>query len=489
MNLLLTKQLHKLDLTIVPGFMEDKLIKLKAYGLPMEVIDLTAKDFSGKPNELHALYSQTAGRLLLVGLGSRKNFTVAVLRNAMQSAVMAAKKFQPSSLELILKDRKELQTPESLEMISFACVFGNYSFNHYRQDKPKINLENIYLLTPQTGKTAQAAVERGAKIAAASNRARDLANHPANIATPTHLAEHAKFIADKYKLRLKILDAKDMKKEGMGLLLGVSKGSDEPPKFIVIESLPAGRQVAKSANPIVLIGKGLTFDSGGISIKPAERMEEMKYDMCGGATVLGILEAAAQLKLKVPLVGLIPASENLLSGGATKPGDILQSMAGKSVEIINTDAEGRLILADAITYAKKYYQPKLIMDFATLTGAIIVALGEGFTGVFGNTSKYNPQLLKASGATAEKLWFMPLADEYKDQMKSLVADIKNVGDKGLGGAITASLFLDYFVQQTPWIHFDIAGTAWTMRGKPHMPPGASAWGVYCMTKFLENFKF
>lgn len=482
----LTKQPNKVDLTIAPCFLEEKLSeKLKLYGLSDEAIRLAAADFRAKPNELHLVYSPKFGRLLLLGTGERRELTPTALRNAMQSAIAAAKKFKPHSVQVLLTGLRSLQSSEYVEIIAFACLFANYSFNYYKQDQDKVTLDDLYLVGPPNSKAIQSSMERGGMIAAAANQARDLANHPANVATPSHLAKHALELAKKYRLRIKILNVDDMKKQGMGLLLGVSRGSDEPPKLIVIEYLPAGRQVGQ---PIVLIGKGLTFDSGGISIKPAERMEEMKYDMCGGATVLGILEAAAQLKLNLPLVGIIPSSENLLSGRATKPGDILSSMSGKNVEIINTDAEGRLILADAITYAKKYYKPRLIMDYATLTGAVIVALGDEFSGTFSNTNKYNQQLSKASQATGEKLWLMPLAQEYKDQLKSGVADLKNVGEKGVGGAITASLFLSYFVEETPWIHFDIAGTAWTMKNKSHMPAGATGWGVYHAIHFFQKLK-
>ncbi|MBI4049206.1 MAG: leucyl aminopeptidase [Candidatus Doudnabacteria bacterium] len=481
MKLHLAKQLNKVDFSVIPVYTEEKLSKLKAYGLASEIIDLTDSDFGRKLGELHMLYTPQLGRLLLLGLGNKKDLTPARLRTAIQTAILGTKKFKPSSLQIILWNHPGLQSQEFLELISFASMFGAYSFDYYRQEE-KSNLANVFLVVSQISKTASAAVAAGSTIGQAANQARDLANHPANIATPAHLAAHAKSLAQKYNLRIRVLEERDMKKEGMGLLLGVSRGSDEPPKFIVVEHGP------KSKNPIVLIGKGLTFDSGGISIKPSERMEEMKYDMCGGATVLGILQAAAMLKLKIPLVGLIPSSENLLSGRATKPGDVLTSLSGKTVEIINTDAEGRLILADAITYAKKHYQPKLIMDYATLTGAIIVALGDEFTGVFANLEKYHQSVFKASRATGEKLWLMPLPEEYQDQLKSNIADLKNTGEKGLGGAITASLFLSRFVEQTPWMHFDIAGTAWTMRARPHLPVGATGWGVYHAIHFLSSLK-
>ena len=342
---------------------------------------------------------------------------------------------------------------------------------------PKLNKINI---VGPVKAAFNKALTSGIAIGQAANTSKDLANHPGNVATPTHLAEHAIQLAKHFGFTCKVLGPEEITKEKLGLLAGVSLGSEQPPKFIILEFGP------KSKPPIVLVGKGLTFDSGGISIKPADKMEEMKYDMCGGATVLGIFEAAALLKLPVHLIGLIPSAENLVSGNAVKPGDILVAHDQTSVEIINTDAEGRLVLADAISFAKKYYKPKLIIDYATLTGAVVVALGEEYTGYFTNTPQYLKQFDKSSKFTSEKFWHLPLAPEYKDQLKSLIADIKNIGDKGSAGSSTAALFLEHFVGATPWIHLDIAGTAWTMRPKPYATPGATAWGVYLTIDFLRN---
>jgi len=320
----------------------------------------------------------------------------------------------------------------------------------------------------------------GVTIGNAANEARNLANHPGNIATPKHLAAHAVELARKYKFSSKVLGPAEIAKEKMGLMMGVAAGSEEPAQFIILEYGP------KSKPPVVLIGKGLTFDSGGVSIKPADRMEEMKYDMCGGATVLGIFQAAAEMKLPVHLVGLIPSTENLLSGKAVKPGDILKAHDGTTVEVINTDAEGRLVLADAISYAKKYYKPKLMVDYATLTGAILIALGDQVTGFYTNTKSYVQQFEKAGNSSAEQIWHMPLTEKYKEELRSMFADIKNIGEKGSAGATTAALFLEHFVGTTPWIHMDIAGTAWTMRPRNFANPGATAWGVYLTINFLRN---
>ena len=271
-----------------------------------------------------------------------------------------------------------------------------------------------------------------------------------------------------------------MRKEGMGLLLGVSGGSEEPARFIVLEYGPSNLE------PIVLIGKGLTFDSGGISIKPADRMDEMKFDMCGGADVLGIVQAAAELKLPCRLVALIPAAENLVSGRAVKPGDVLKSHSGNSVEITDTDGEGRLILADAISYARRHYRPKAIFDYATLTGGVVVALGDEVAGYLTNRQLFRSSLALSSAQTGEELWELPLIKSYEEQIKSGVADLKNVGERKFAPTIVAALFLEKFVKQTPWVHFDIAGVAWTTRNKPYLPAGATGFGVYLTVNLLRR---
>jgi leucyl aminopeptidase len=314
--------------------------------------------------------------------------------------------------------------------------------------------------------------------------ARDLINCPGNEVNPSYLAETAKTLAKRTSLRCKILHKQDMEKLAMGCLLGVAQGSEQPPVLIQLEHTPKGAAGA----PIVLIGKGITFDSGGISIKPAASMEDMKMDMAGGAAVLGTMQALAQLNYPRRVIGLVPASENLPSGTAVKPGDILRAMSGKTVEVINTDAEGRLILADAISYAVQQFKPACIIDLATLTGAVVVALGNHATGMMGTDDAMMERLQTAGVRSAERVWQLPLFDEYSKQIKSDFADIKNVGGGRDAGSIIGGAFLKEFVGDTPWVHLDIAGTAWTHDGKSYMPKGATGVGIRLLVETLHDLE-
>ncbi len=480
MDILLSKNPSDTEVIVLPLFKDEKSLAAAKLKLKIQLPNLIETDFKADLGAIQTIYTAT-GRVLLLGLGERKKFKPEAWRVGIHSTVGALQKLGVASASLTLPTFPGNQLPAYLELTGFSLSFSQYQFNWYQKNKNQLKLTRVDVIAP-LNKANRDALEKGAMIGMAANTARDLANHPANIATPTHLAKHAMEIAKKYKLACKVLGPKEIEEEGLGLMLGVSKGSEEPPQFIVLD------YGDKKKQPVVLIGKGLTFDSGGISIKPAERMEEMKFDMCGGATVLGIFEAVAQLKLPIRLVGIIPSSENLLSGKATKPGDVLIAHDKTSVEIINTDAEGRLVLADAISFAQKYYQPRLMIDYATLTGAVLIALGDQYTGYFANTTAYDSKLQQAANKVAEKFWSLPLAEEYNEQLKSLVADIKNIGDRGSAGSTTAALFLQHFVKDTPWIHFDIAGTAWTMRPRPFASPGATAWGVYLTVEFLRNLK-
>ncbi len=473
MKISLTKSEVPSELLVLPLFNTEQP---KNKNLPKTAL----ADFKNRVGNTHLIYSDS-GRIMLLGLGNKNQFTPNIWRTAVHSTINSAISLGIESLTLILPKLPILQLETFLELTGFALTFSSYRFDEYKKEKNGLKLKQINIAGPLSAKLIKA-LERGIAIGEAANTARDLANHPGNIATPTHLAQHAIETAKKYGFSCQVLGPKEIEKEKLGLLAGVSLGSEQPPQFIILEYGP------KSKPPYVLVGKGLTFDSGGVSIKPADRMEEMKYDMCGGATVLGIFEAAAKLKIPVHLVGLIPSTENLLSGRAVKPGDILMAHNQSSVEIINTDAEGRLVLADAISFAKKYYKPKLIIDYATLTGAVVTALGDEYTGYFSNVDTYLKPFEKAANKTAEKLWPLPLASEYRDQLRSIIADIKNLGEKGSAGATTAALFLEHFVGSTPWIHLDIAGTAWTMRPKSYTSAGATAWGVYLTIEMLRNLK-
>jgi leucyl aminopeptidase len=466
------------DLAILPLFEGQKTF--------FDILPIAKSDFKNFLGSTHLIYnSQAPKRILLIGLGSKNKFKISDFRVVMHSAMQICKNLEINSATLILPQFSSTILQSVMEMVGFSLTFSLYQFDVYKKNAKQLELEQIFIVS-KTSKVLSNALQRGIIIGEAANEARNLANHPGNIATPTLLAKHAQEIAKKYKFRCKILGPKEIAQEKLGLLQGVAKGSTEPSRFVVMEYRPASRQTAKLKPPIVLIGKGLTFDSGGISLKPADKMEEMKFDMCGGATVLGIFEAVARLKLNVHLVGLIPSTENLVSGQALKPGDVLIAHDQTSVEIINTDAEGRLVLADAISFAKKYYKPKLMIDYATLTGAVLIALGNLYTGLFSNTKEYSKDFEDSSKLTGEKFWHLPLAEEYKAELKSQIADIKNIGDKGSAGATTAALFLEKFVGQVPWIHLDIAGTAWATSPKPYTAVGATAWGVYLTIDFLRN---
>lgn len=310
--------------------------------------------------------------------------------------------------------------------------------------------------------------------------ARDLVSAPANEMTPSILAAHAQKLAKKKNVSCRVLDQGKMKALGMNALLGVAAGSHQPPKLIILEY--AGGK--KGVPPIALVGKGLTFDSGGISIKPAEKMDEMKTDMAGGAAVLAVIRAAADLKLPVNIVGLVPATENMSGGSALKPGDILKSYSGRTIEVLNTDAEGRLILADALSYASKY-KPSAIIDIATLTGACIVALGEDVIGMLGTDDRMKKGIREAADVTGEMVWELPLWDHYHELIKSDIADYKNTAGR-LGGAITGAAFLSNFAGDHPWVHLDIAGPAWTTKDKAYIPRGASGVTVRLLVEFLRQ---
>jgi leucyl aminopeptidase len=320
-------------------------------------------------------------------------------------------------------------------------------------------------------------------VGEAQNFTRELVNEPANLLTPAKVAEAARKMASAYGLDCQVLDRTEMEKLGMGALLGVAQGSAEPPALVVIRYRPAN---AAATVHLGLVGKGVTFDTGGISIKPAEGMEKMKYDMAGGAAMIGAMQAIAQLKPAIPVTAFIPCVENMPGSRAQRPGDIVTAMSGKTVEVINTDAEGRLILADALVYARREGCTHLI-DAATLTGAIVVALGHLNVGLFANDDGMRDRVLAAARAGGERTWPMPLDDDYKDYLKSAFADLANVGGRW-GGAVTAAMFLREFADPTPWVHLDIAGTAWIDDEKPHLAKGPSGVPVRTLVNLATNWK-
>ena len=418
-------------------------------------------DLRGKEGETLVLYPEgklPAERLLLIGIGKADAVTAERLRRAGGTAAKQAAKLRAASLAVALP-ASALPAGEAARALAEGAVLGAYTFTELKsknEDAPPVALGEAAILLPDGAD--EAAAREGARVgeivARAENFARDLGNLPGNVATPSRLAAEAEKIAAEHGMAVTILGPAEMEAEGMGALLAVARGSEEEPRLIVLEH----RRGPEGQKPLVLVGKGLTFDAGGISIKPAAGMEEMKFDMCGGAATLAAMKAIGELGIAANVVGVVPSSENLLGGRAMKPGDIFRARSGKTIEVVNTDAEGRLILADAIHYARRY-EPAAILDAATLTGACVVALGNHATGIMGNDEALLEEVRRAGERTGERCWPLPMFDEYREQIKSDYADIKNSGGRP-AGAITAGWFLREFVGEVPWCHLDVAGTAY-----------------------------
>ncbi|MBI4409086.1 MAG: leucyl aminopeptidase [Gemmatimonadetes bacterium] len=442
---------------------------------------LEAGDFRGKKDESLVLYPRdgesAAERLLLVGLGKREECTAERVRRALGTAVRQAERLGVGELAVSLDALDEASERMGAYQAARAALEGAilaaWDFRELKtkleEDAPRAQVNAITLVARGSEEAREFCdAARFAQAAAgAENLARSLASRPGNVATPSHLAQVAEALGREHGLLVTVLDRAAMRGEGLGALLAVAQGSEEEPRFIVLEY----RGGAQDQRPLALVGKGVTFDSGGISIKPAEKMEEMKYDMSGAAAVLGALRAVAELELPINVVGLIPATENLPSGRAIKPGDVVTSHLGKTIEIVNTDAEGRLILADALAYARRF-QPQAILDAATLTGAVVVALGNHAIGLMGNDGDLIDEVRAVGQRVGQRCWPLPLWDEYREQLDSQVADIKNTGGRP-AGTITAAWFLKEFVGDTPWAHLDIAGTAWRDDALPYLRKGAT----------------
>jgi len=421
-------------------------------------------DLQGESGQTLLLYSLPrikAPRILLVGCGERKEYTAASLRKVAATAAAALDSGGAGSALLLtgglLPDGAEVS--QCCRDVAIATMDAVYRFDELKSDpkRPKRPLKKlgIHLADESQAEVAGAGLTQGLAIGHGMGLAKDLGNRPGNVCTPSYLADVAERLAsDHERLKLEVLDEKRMEKLGMGSLLSVSRGSSEPAKLIVLSYSGA----AADQKPVVLVGKGLTFDAGGISIKPAAAMDEMKYDMSGGASVLGTLAAVAELGLPINVVGVIPASENLPDGSANKPGDIVKSMSGQTIEILNTDAEGRLILCDALTYSERF-KPAAVIDIATLTGAVVIALGKHASGLMSNDDALAQALLDAGESTGDRAWRLPLWEDYQSQLDSNFADMANVGGRE-AGSITAACFLARFTKKYQWAHLDIAGVAW-----------------------------
>lgn len=436
-------------------------------------------EIKGKLNEvtlIHTLGKVEPERVVVVGLGKQEKFTLDSIRGVMAVACRFLRKIGARRVATIVHGAGVggIEAEKAVQALVEGGMLGLYTFRkHITKEPEQGELDELLVVERDEGKlvSLERGADRGRVLAEATNFARDMINQPANYMTPSEMAEVARGVAAEGVLDFSVLDRDEMEHLGMGALLGVAQGSRQSPKFIII-SYKGGDH---AASPFGLIGKGLTFDSGGISIKPSEGMDEMKGDMAGGAAVIAAMKAIAEFKPRINVTGLVPATENLPGGAALKPGDILKAMNGKTIEVANTDAEGRLILADALSYARKLGLSPLV-DVATLTGACRVALGDICTGAFGNDQELVAKVIKAGEESGEKIWQLPMYEEYKEQNKSEVADIKNTGGR-FAGAITAAQFLAEFSQDTPWVHLDVAGPSFTDKERDFLVKGGTGVAV------------
>ena len=471
---------------LVLGLFEDE----KLSGFNSDVDDASGKavskclssgDFSGEQGKTRLLFPDgPAKRVMLVGLGKREEFSLDNLRQAAGTAVKTAQYNKWKSFVTEIPGMDALN--ESDEVVSQAfvegLVLGSYKFLEYKTDKKdETILDSVSIIN----NPVMDGVERGRIVAEAVCFVRDLAFHPSNIMTPSRLASEAEKIASQFGMTCKVYERDEFTEMGLGAFASVARGTDEPPKFILLE-YQGGE---KGDKPIAFIGKGITFDTGGISIKPSKAMDEMKYDMCGAAAVLGIFKAVGELKPNVNIVGAIATTENMPGGHATKPGDIVTAYNGKTIEILNTDAEGRLVLADALAYVAKNNDPQYMINFATLTGAVLIALGHIASGVMGTDRKLIEALIEAGEKSGERVWELPLWDEYCKDIKSKIADVKNIGAVRQAGTIAGGAFLKEFTGDIPWAHVDIAGTAWWSKDRPYIPSGPSGVGVRLSLELLN----
>ena len=444
---------------------------------------LKSGDMEGRADTvllLHSVPNVACQRVLLVGLGAEKSFDEKAYRKALGNALRALKATGASDAELHLTSLAAGKS-DSAWRISQAATLAIESAYRFEQMKskresPPATLKRLVLAYAQTTdrKHAERGLSQGLALGHGMSLAKDLGNLPGNVCTPEYLAQTARELGKRYKMKVKVLERAEMQKLGMGSLLSVARGSAEPPKLIVLEY----NSGPKNQKPVALVGKGVTFDTGGTSLKPAGEMDEMKFDMSGAGSVLGTFKAICEMRLPINVVGIIPATENMPGSRATKPGDIVTTMSGQTVEILNTDAEGRLILCDALTYAERY-QPSAVIDIATLTGACVIALGHVVSGLFANDDDLATEVLAAGESAQDRAWHLPLHDEYQEQLRSNFADFANIGGRP-AGAVTAACYLSRFTKKFKWVHLDVAGTAW----KSGKEKGSTGRPVPLLTQFL-----
>ena len=442
-----------------------------------------SNEFRAKDGTISIVHNNVGSgikRALLLGMGDKKNLDPEKTRNLTGKVVNKAKELGIS--EFVLIPFKNMDK-EHLSAMVEGIKLSDYSFNNYKRDEDRNDLNQVRILIRNDMKNSQKIIQHSVVVSDAVIFTRDISNLPPNDCSPEVLATLSKKLSENQKVKVRVIEKEEMISYGFEGILAVGKGSASSPKLIVLEYSGSTKN-----RPIAIVGKAVTFDTGGISIKPSEKMEEMKFDKSGGCNVLGIMKAVSDLGLDTNVIGIIPAVENMPSGTSYRPGDIIKMYNRKTVEVLNTDAEGRIILGDALSFAVKTFAPKAIIDMATLTGAAIIALGTNVAALVGNDDDLVTKILEYSNQTGEKIWQLPLFEEYKEQLKSSNADMKNIGGRS-AGAITAAAFLSNFVEDTPWVHLDIAGTAWTQEGtkeKSYNPKGATGFGIRTIVKYISN---
>lgn len=450
---------------------------------------MKSEEFKGEAGESVLLRFAAAGkvkatRLMLIGAGDKADYKPHGIATLSGAATRALRKLNVKSFAVM--PRSEGSAVEAAQNAVQGFITSQFELDKYKtQDKNNKSVDTLVVCV-DGAKPAdlKKGIERGQGMGESMNFTRDLANEPPNILTPTEMANRAKNMAKETGLKCEILDEAKMIKMGMGSLMSVSIGSEQPAKMIVLKYTPE-KSTAKKGEMLALVGKGITFDTGGISIKPAEGMDAMKYDMSGGATVLGAMRAIALLKPSVPVLGVVAAVENMPDGKASRPSDVVTAMNGKTIEILNTDAEGRLILADAVAYAEKQGATRIV-DMATLTGAVIIALGDVNTGIMGNDQEFVDEIIACGDEAGEGFWQLPISKEYSKQIRSDIADIKNIGPRGKAGTIMGAVFIQEFVDKAKWAHLDIAGTAWSDGAKPHASKGPTAVAIRTLVNLVEK---
>ncbi|MBI3283159.1 leucyl aminopeptidase [Candidatus Curtissbacteria bacterium] len=464
------KTIKKLD-ELTDGALMRALSKNEKFGKPFEHLTFYISPKAHKFIE----------KFIVVGLGKEKNFDNYKLR---QVSGFAGKNKGKNVKSVGLLFPEEVVALSKIEILIEGFLDGNFDSGHHKTERDNHKLEFEKLTVLGNGRADQKAIERALIIADAVHKVREVINQPANIATPEYLVKFAKKIAAGGRMKIEVFSEKQVNEMGLGIMASVAKGSEEDLYFVVMRYLGGG----SAGSTLAIVGKGITFDSGGISIKPSESMEWMKMDMAGAATCFGVIEVISKLKPKVNVVCACPLTENLPSGRASKPGDVARGLSGKTVEIINTDAEGRLVLSDALTYVQKNFKPDYIVDVATLTGAVVVALGSLATGVMGRPQDFLDRVIKSGEATGERIWQLPLYAEYREMLKSYIADIGNVSSGRAAGAETAAKFLEDFVdEKQAWVHLDIAGTAWEENDKPYCARGATGTILTTLVNLVLSF--